>query len=192
MSFKWQALFSLGLTGGYAVLAFAISVVTARILGIDAYGIYASVIAHALLLSALIVGGLPQLVVREVTSADHAGNEALLRGVIRRAQSYVIAGSLASAIVAALVWLALAPDDGWWTAFWPALAVVVGISILNVQNAILRGLSRPLSGQVPDVLVRPVVHLSLLVMLGMGTAAVLPHQAVWAFLAATGVALVWS
>lgn len=192
MSFSRQALASLAITGGYATLAMGIGILTARLLGVEGFGLYASVIAHVNILAILVTGGLPTLLVREITAADHAGDEGVLRGLIRRAQQFAGTASLAIALGALALWALLDTVSGWWIAFWPALAVMACLSFLDVNGAGLRALGQPLLGQVPASLARPGLHLIFLAALALWAAPVEPLAAVLAFLAASLLALALS
>ncbi|MEM7506149.1 MAG: oligosaccharide flippase family protein [Pseudomonadota bacterium] len=189
MSFSRQALASLAITGGYAILAMGIGVLTARLLGVEGFGLYASVIAHVNMLAILVTGGLPTLLLREITAADHAGDEGLLRGLIRRAQQFTGLASAIIALGALALWLLLDAGSGWWVTFWPALAVMACLSFLDVKGAGLRALGQPLMGQVPASLLRPALHLGLLATLAIWVAPIDPVMAVLAFLAASLLAL---
>ncbi|MEM0922878.1 MAG: oligosaccharide flippase family protein [Pseudomonadota bacterium] len=189
MSFSRQALASIALTGVYAVLAMAITVVLVRMLGVAGYGLYASVVAHISLLAVLVAGGLPMLITREAVAADHAGDPGLLRGLNARARDWVLAVSGAIALMAWAVWAIGTPDPAWWRLFWPALAILAGLGLLEVQGAALRALGQPVTGQIPASLVRPGLHLALLLTLGAVAGGVAPGQAVMIFLVAVLLAL---
>ena len=189
MSFSRQAVYSLALTGLYAVMAMAITVTAARVLGIEGYGLYASVIAHISLIGILVSGGVPMLLVREMTAADYAGDMSLLRGALGRARIWVLLTTALVLCVSGVIWLLAGSDATWWQIFWPGLGITVGLGLLDVQGAALRALGQPVRGQIPGSLLRPGLHLAALAALASLGTGVAPLHAVLAFLGAVLAAL---
>ncbi|MEL6477353.1 MAG: polysaccharide biosynthesis C-terminal domain-containing protein [Pseudomonadota bacterium] len=189
MSFGRQAVASVALAGLYALLAMAITIAATRWLGVEGYGLYASVLAHISLLAVLVAGGLPMLIVREAVAADSAGDLPLLRRLIERARLWVLGVSLAIAAIGTLVWALGRPDPAWWAVFWPALGVMAGLGLLEAQGAALRALGQPVAGQVPAALIRPGLHLALFLGLAAWAGGIAPVTAMAAFLGAVLVAL---
>lgn len=187
MSFTRQSVISIALAGGYAVMALLISVLSARLMTLDQYGLYASVMGHVLILTAL-TSGLPQLLVREITSADHAGADDVLRGLIRWSLGWVALSSVLVAIGAAILRLVFPGQPDWWAVFWPGIGVLAGFGVLNVVGAILRALERPIISQLPGSLVRPVLQIAALTLLA-GIATITADIAIRILLGATAIAV---
>lgn len=140
-----------------AAIAFGLTVMLARSLGADGYGVYAYTVALVVLMSIPAEGGLPILVVRETAAAQARGDWGGVRGLWQWAAGAALAVSLLVAAVSAPVaWLA---QDHFsrveLAAFALALALVPMIVLANLAGAALRGLHRVILGQLPEFVLRP-------------------------------------
>ncbi|MBY8974418.1 polysaccharide biosynthesis C-terminal domain-containing protein [Rhodobacteraceae bacterium NNCM2] len=161
MSFTRQSVISLVITGGYAVMALAISVLGARLMRLEEFGLYSSVMGHLLILTAA-TSSLPQLMVREITSADHAGDAGALTGIIRWSVGWVLLSTLVIAGAALVPHLAGAGTAAWWAVFWIGLPVLAAMGLVNALGAALRALDRPILSQIPGAVIRPVLQITAL------------------------------
>jgi len=139
-----------------AFLAFATSLVLARILGADGYGVFAYALAWAGLLAVPARLGMDTLLVRSVAAYRAKGEWALLKGVLRFARRWVLAASTGIVSLAALGgWIAVGDGDSpTLRAFWIALLAVPLIALNECRQGILRALDRVILGQLPDMVVR--------------------------------------
>lgn len=166
----------------------------ARGLGAAGYGIYGVAMAVVSILGVPSQFGLPQLLTREVASANATADHSRLRGVIR--------WSTRIAIVSSLVIVLLVVG---WTVYWgPGInsplggSLVVGallvplVALGSMAAAVLRGMLAVVLAQVPDSLVRPAVHSLLLAMMLIVGVALTPVTAMWAGVIGALVALVTS
>lgn len=148
---------SIALKVGNIGLGLGMSVVLARSLGPDGYGIYTYVFALISLLAIPAQFGLPGLVVRETAKAQANGDWGLMRGLWRWAG--VSAGILSLLLAVAGGWAAWLFTDHftsvelitfvWGLAFIPLLALG------SLRGAALRGLRKVVQGQLPEQILRP-------------------------------------
>lgn len=138
-------------------LSLAVTVLLARILGPESYGVYAFAFAVVMLLAIPVQAGLPTLLVREVARYEESGSRALMRGLVRRANQAVaglaLAIGLAAAAVSVLFGDRLSAEQARTFAWALALLPLIGLG--NVRGAVLRGLRRVVQGQLPEQIVRP-------------------------------------
>lgn len=141
-------------------LTLAGSVLIGRVLGPAQYGQYAFTLAVVTILAIPFDQGMRALLTREVAAYHHDRNWAALRGLMRWARCAVAA---CSAVLLVLFGLAAAHQssgagiDRWVLLVLGALIIpVLGFSA--IQGAALRGLGFVLQGQLPELLVRPGVH----------------------------------
>lgn len=153
--------FALKLT--HLVCAFAITVLLARFMGANGYGVYAYVFALINVLAIPVQFGLPVLTVRETAKCQLGENWGEMKGLWRWANLAIIVLSGTIALI------------GWgisWTyadyfsdivliTFAIGLLVVPFIALGNLRGGALRGLRKVLQGQLPEEIVRPILTLSL-------------------------------
>jgi O-antigen/teichoic acid export membrane protein len=150
-----------GVQAANRFLALALSVVLARMLGPDYYGVYAYAFAIMSLLMMLAEVGVPPLLMREVAASQGRAEWGVLRGAIRRGAQFV---ALAASMVSMTGLLVL-----WWFADSLRAEVVCTTALMllvlpatalckTVAHAI-RGLNRVVIGQAVDMLIRPLVVL---------------------------------
>jgi O-antigen/teichoic acid export membrane protein len=124
------------------------------LLGAEGYGLYATVIAAAMLLVFAATLGLPTLTIRMLPSYLMRGRPDLMRGLLSRANQAVL---LASIVLggggALLAWKLAVPGNA--PAWWWAMALVPLLALGNLRSASLRGMHRVVLGQVPECLFIP-------------------------------------
>ncbi len=148
----------LAVRAGAILAGLTASVTLARVLGPEAYGVYAFVFSVITLLGLPVKMGLPTLILRETARADQAGDGALMAGIWRWSNQ---AMALMAAVVLALGWLYLwaiagtnAPRPA---AFAWALLLIPLIGWAEARAAALRGLRRVALGPGPDKIARPLL-----------------------------------
>lgn len=151
------ALGSVGLKVSHAFLMLLSSVLLARILGPEGYGIYSFAYAVVMLLAVPCQAGLPTLLVRDVSKYETAERWGLIRGLLRRSNQGVALLTVAIAGTAVVVVLALGDRVSQTlviTFFW-ALILLPLMALGNLRGAALRGLRRVVQGLLPEQLIRP-------------------------------------
>jgi len=166
-SMVFQSLFALALKGGGVVLAFASQIVVARSLGVEAFGIYVTVLIWATLLSLVAGMGLPQAGVRFFATYAERAEWSQYRAYLRSAVRLVVLTGLAAGIAALGIFAAL---PALRTAL-PAMAVGVLLVVLfggsTLANGALLAAHRPFMGELGNTVAR-----AILVMVLVGGAAV--------------------
>lgn len=164
-----DGLWSFALKLAYTGVQFLVTVVLARVLGAEGYGIYAYAYALVMLLSLPAQAGLPNLVLRETARGIAEGRPDLVQGVWRWASQ---AGALVSValigLAAALLVLLRGGRMGVqeWALAW-ALSLVPLVVLGNIRGAALRGLGCIVPGQLPEFVIRPGLFLVLALGLGL-------------------------
>lgn len=148
---------SLALIVASKLLVLLSSILIARWLGADGFGVYASLVAAALVLGVIAQLGLPTLLIRNLPVYEVREKWGLMRGLLQRSNSVVVASSLILAGIAlAIAWNVgdgLSDTRG---AAWLWAAALIPIASLNTMSASgLRGLRRVVSAQVSDALIIP-------------------------------------
>lgn len=140
--------------------AFLASVLFARLLGSEEFGIYAMVLAAANIAGSIAVLGLPMLVVQRVAAYMSGEQWGLAKGIIIRSHVWVGFAAFALAALGLAIWLVM---PGYWE-----MAAVVGLflfpllSLNLLRAAVLRGLHWAVLADVPELLFRPLVIVSLI------------------------------
>lgn len=191
---------SFALKGISACLGFLCTILLARLLGAEGYGVYAYVLALITLMALPAHAGLPNLIVRETAKGLAQERPDLLKGAWQWAGRVVAVLSPVVMLVAGPVfvaWQGGLGSIGGQTMAW-ALPLVPLIALGNLRGAALRGLQRVVVGQLPEFLLRPGLFLLLLggtALLWGGTpspSSAMMLYAVAAFLAfAVGAWLLW-
>ncbi|RYD93384.1 MAG: hypothetical protein EOP50_11215 [Sphingobacteriales bacterium] len=144
--------------GGNVVLAYGVSVVLTRILGLAGFGIYSVVIALVTMLTAPAFFGLPTLIGREVARATSKGEFGLVAGLIRRSHQFIFCVASAM-IVGAFIVQTLAGKSS--AALYWALPLILIMSLAAARSAMLRGIGKVIEGQWPEQLLRPALLIGL-------------------------------
>jgi O-antigen/teichoic acid export membrane protein len=155
---------SLALALSSKVFMLLASVLLARLMGAAGYGVYATAMAIALLLSVPASLGLPTLVLRFVASYRVHQQWGLIRGLLTGGNQAVLCASVLTAGLAGLViWLSA-------SRLGPEKAVTFGLALIWIPLAVLgamrsttlRGLHHVLLGQVPESVIMPALFLALI------------------------------
>ncbi|NLF31867.1 MAG: oligosaccharide flippase family protein [Planctomycetes bacterium] len=142
--------------GGFG-LTLASSVLLGRWLGEKGFGVYSIVAAWEMVFVLIGCVGLHQLITREMAAGSSQGAWGRVRGLLRWSDRVATAVSLATVAAAALAaWWLIDPADGALRqAFWIALPAVPLTVWMLLNQAAVRGLHRPIGGQVSEVMLRP-------------------------------------
>jgi len=193
LKFVYDSAATLLLRGFNALAQFASTVLLARVLGADGYGIYAFSYSIILLLTLLAESGVSNLVIRETAKAASCKDKDLAAGVMKWASKQV---GLLSLIVIFIVgpflveWRGGSESES-GLVIMLALLLVPVLSLGSTNGAALRGHQYIIIGQIPDMLVRPglfLLFVFLLYLLSNGSAPA--HQAILLFVVSSAVALV--
>ena len=146
-------------------IAFITTIILTRTLGAKGYGIYAYAMALVGLLTIPASLGLPQLVLRNVAIYHARAEWGLMRGLLRRANQVVILTSVGLGTVAALISWMFADhfNHNILVAFWIALSILPLSALNSLRASALRGLRYVVLGQLPDLLIKPLSFLALIV-----------------------------
>jgi len=169
------------------------SVVLARWMGAAGYGVYATAMAMSLLLTVPTGLGLPTLVIRLLASYRVHRQWGLMRGLLARGNQTVLAASLATAGLAAVVIWASADRLGADKAIPYGLALLlIPLTALGaMRSAALRGLHHVILGQLPENLIMPGLFLALIAgwwFSADGLSTLSPEHAILARIVAAAVA----
>ena len=151
------------LNGINAILMLGLSIIIARNLRAENYGIYVFIISVVTLLGIPTKVGLSALIVRETVKYQLNKKWSYLHGLLTVVNIFVISFSILIAIITASV--------AWWlwgeeqnvktiTLFWALLSLPL-IAFANIRGATLRGLGKIIQGLLPNEIVYPLVMLLL-------------------------------
>ena len=171
-------------------VTFLVGILLARGLGVEGYGQYG--IAMAAIALASIPGefGVPQLVTREVAAASARHDHRRIFGVLRWAdRTAILFALLAAALMALIAYFFVGYDSP------VALAIIIGapviplVALAKIRGAALQGLHLVALGQLPAVLLRPLLFSILLLLLFTVWPAAGPTQAMALNIATAAAAL---
>lgn len=152
-------------------LGFITSVILARLMGPEVFGQYVFAFTVLSLLALPTGAAFGQLVMREVATASDTANLSLLRGFIARCWQWVISVSLFLILV--LVLGEYFSSGG--LIVWGALIIPL-MAMVTLQSETLRGLGFVAKSQWPDLVIRPLIFLMLV--LSLATTEKLDPQSV--------------
>lgn len=166
------SLLSFLLKGLSMVLLFAYGLLLARLLGAEQYGIYEYAFAWLSLLLVPAVFGLDKIALRTFAASGGRGDWSEARGLLRWSTRSVGAGSLVLAVATGYVAWAGAGREVTPTvlAIWVVCATLPVSALTLLWEGGLRGLHRVIEGQLPILIVRPLLAIVLLAsaILGLG------------------------
>ncbi len=146
-------------------LSFFISLILARLLKAEGFGVYSYAMAWVFILSIPSILGLESLLVREVSVYFSRSQWSLLKGLIRYSRSAVSVSSLFILLCALLIALFVVRSGTSLKleAFMIAMFVLPLRAISAIHRSILKGLQRVVLAQVPEMLIQPLLFLSFIV-----------------------------
>ncbi|KTG16290.1 MULTISPECIES: flippase [unclassified Guyparkeria] len=147
-------------------LSLAIAVILARALGPAGFGVYSFVLTVMTVLALPARFGMPNLLVRETARAQSAGDWPMIRGLWRWSLRLLALTSIVIVLITGVVLIGLTGHSQLVAeqrdVFLVGLVLVPLMGIAALRGAQLRGLRHVLSGQMPELLVRPLVFIGLL------------------------------
>ncbi|WP_192868267.1 flippase [Calderihabitans maritimus] len=162
-------------------LAFLTNLLLARLLGATGYGAYAYAMAWVGLLSVPATLGFHQLLVRNVAIYHAQENWSLMQGLLRFSNRVVLITSIVLMAAAAPIgWVLFGSKNeyGMLHALWLALLMLPITALTQLRQSALRGLHQIIRGQLPEMLIRPLLLVSFI-----ASAYLLFHQYLSALLA---------
>jgi O-antigen/teichoic acid export membrane protein len=164
---------SLSLRVGSTALTFLLQILLARMLGIAGYGMYAYVLAWVQLLVPVAIFGTNRLLIRNMAFYQTESAWGLMHGQLRWAFRIVVFMSLGTGLLAGGAALLLVPahEPVKLAALWIGF-LLIPLMALNALNAgILQGFHHVVEGQLPELLVKPVLAVSVMVLFGLWLAS---------------------
>lgn len=143
---------------GFAGLAFLNSLVLARVLGAGAYGAFANAMAWVSLFLIPASFGFGTLLVKEVAVYRLRKEWGRLRGLLRYADSLVLALSLFFAAVLGAVTILLFPGPGkeiMRQTLWVAALLLPFFALSKLRESTIRGLEHVIRALLPGMIFRP-------------------------------------
>ena len=150
---------AVALRASHAFVAFLLSVLLARLLGPTQYGVYSYVFALVSILALVAQLGLSRLIVRETAVAAVGLAWGKVRGLWRWADTVTLLLSLAlSAIMGLSAWTlsGRVSEQFLHTMAWGCVLLPL-IALASLRAGALRGLHKPLTGQLVELSLRPVI-----------------------------------
>ncbi|MGB7293159.1 MAG: polysaccharide biosynthesis C-terminal domain-containing protein [Thermodesulfobacteriota bacterium] len=142
-----------------------IILILARILDVSQYGIYAYVMSWIGLLGVLAGLGLGQAMVRFIATYNRQGEWGKIKGLIRYSNIGVFVVSVFIILAVYLFMQIVISDKKNSTVYGPLLISLLLLplnSIMDREGAALRGFHWIISGQVPSMLIRPLLYIILI------------------------------
>ena len=157
---------SVGLRVGSAALTLVSTIVLARTLGAEGYGVYAYVFAIVSLLAVPAQLGLPVLVVRETARADSREDRSAMKAIWTWSNriALVLSGIVCSIGLVGLALMSARFSQEARITFIFGLISIPIIALANLRSSAIQGLGRVLLGQFQEFILRPGL-LSVLVLL---------------------------
>ncbi|MEL6940717.1 MAG: oligosaccharide flippase family protein [Cyanobacteria bacterium J06598_1] len=152
-----------GLRLVYTGLTFLTSILLARVLGTSGFGTYSYAVVWAYLLSIPATLGFGNFIVREVAVYQAKEQWSLLRGILTWSNRSVLAASVGIALLAmGVAWVI---DKGAYSelflGFCLAMALMPAISLRNIRRGVMRGLHHVTKGLLPELLIDPLILITL-------------------------------
>lgn len=144
-------------------LSFITSLLLARILGTKGYGTYSYVLAWVGVLSVPAVLGLDRMLVRDIASYHARSEWCMIKGLLHWSNKIVLLVSLAIVFLAAIIAIILSSFSvtSMLVSFWVSLLMLPFASLTRLRQASLQGFHRVVQGQMPELLLQPMLMLVL-------------------------------
>lgn len=170
---------------------FLVGVQLARGMGAEGYGVYGLAMSFIAIITVPVEFGLPQLVTREVAVAHVDRDWNRLGGVLRwarRASNYIALAMLVI-VLFAVFGLGLSLSSELVVTLLVGLALVPIVAQGNISGAALRGLHKIVIGQLPQVVLRPMLFSGFLFVISIFSISLSPTIAMVAGAIAAALAL---
>ena len=147
----------------YFFLSFVGAALLARFLGTSGFGAYSLAIAWVGMLNIPAGLGLDKLLVREIAIYQKQASWSLMNGLLRWANQTALFACIGLALVAAIVsWFLIGHSNPQLLlTFWVSLILLPLTTIRNLRLAAMRGLHHVLLGQLPEMLIQPLLLIVL-------------------------------
>jgi len=181
---------SLAVKFTFALLSFLISVVLARYLGAEGFGIYSFATAVILLVSIPAVIGVPELMVRETAKLQAKENWPLLAGLWHWGDKVVIIFSTLVMLVAGLVvFMFFEPATNIKSqTILIGLLIIPLMALVSVKSACVRGMRHVVLAQLPDNIVRTTIFLMLILLAHLYLKSLNPVGVISLYIISIGIA----
>lgn len=144
------------LQGASGAMTFVLTVLLARFLGSDGYGIYALAFAWSTLLTIPAILGLNTFLVRGIAVYEVHEQWPLMKGLLYRTNQLVLITSTVIAVcgvIAAYIWL----SPSFRGPFCVAMLLVPLTALTLLRQGAMQAFGRVVSGQLPEFLIRPLL-----------------------------------
>lgn len=145
------------------LLTLLLSILLARFLGADDYGIYSFIGALIPILALPITAGLSNLIIREVSIYKYYNLYDKLNGIIRFSFIYVFFGS-SLLILLFLILSDLFADYQYFYYIFISIFCIPFISIDSIRYGFCVGIKKPIFAQLPDLLIRQVILVFIIIL----------------------------
>jgi len=160
-----EGFWSFVLRAAYVSLAFATTVILARVLGAEDYGIYSYAYALIMLIAIPVHTGLPNLILRETAKGLAKNRPDLVKGV------WLWSGIASAVFLIAILGIIGPLFVGWQGGMSSATGRAVAYALVlapalaygNMVGAALRGMKCVILGQLPEFIIRPVTFFILII-----------------------------
>lgn len=146
-------------------LAFLLNLVLARIFGTEGYGAYAYALAWVTVLLVPAKLGCDQLIVREVATFISRSEWNLLKGILRSFKIGILLASIFLVIAAVGICVFLKRSS--INDVLPLIIMLIALPFLSMNGlyfAVLRAVNKVVIGQVPEMVVKPILLMTLSVL----------------------------
>jgi len=154
-----------GLRLAYTALTFLTSVLLARVLGTSGFGTYTYAVVWAYLLSVPATMGFDNFIVREIAVYETQSFWGLMSGILKWANKAVLIASVLLGLVSIAVayFLGGGAQSETFVGFCIAISLMPALSLRNIRRGAMRGLHRIAKGLLPELLIDPLILITLTV-----------------------------
>jgi len=163
-SFARKFSLALGMRVSAALLGFAGSIVLARMLGVEGFGVYTFAFAWTRFLQIPATFGTDNLLVKEISIYLSRSHWGLMRGLISWSNCMVLLSSAVSALIAVGAGVALGSFQGDPEKLWTFILAMMLLPILSVRNLFIKnmqGLGKGVLGLLPELILTPILTILL-------------------------------
>lgn len=156
---------SLGLKVAFMTLSFLTSIILARWLGKNGFGVYTYAMTWPALLGIPATLGFNYLLVREVAIYKSQSAWGLMRGLLKWANVIVFIISNLIALVAIVIilnWEQFSQPDLFHSLCLAMISIPI-VTLISLREATMKGLHRLVLGQMPENLISPLVFIILII-----------------------------
>jgi len=155
------------LRGASAILSYALSIILARLLGAEEFGIYVYVMTWVSVLSIPATFGFDRLVVRELAVYNSEKRWSEVRGFLKVSIIVILTQSLVIMVLSYLIlsFFIQISNKELYTSLLIGVLAVPFLGLINLGKGILRGIGRVVYSQMPNMFFLPFLMLVLLVTL---------------------------